>query len=277
MSAVEAALAYITERGWAVFTVPATSVKVPHASCPQCRAGECAGMGVCGHRWCHGFYAATTDVDEIARRFEQCPRDLLAVRTGAASGLAVLDIDPRNDGFDSLVATHGQLPQTLSQMTGSNGIHLLYAHPGGYMGCKANSQLGAGIDVKADSGYIIVAPSRHPVTGTRYAWLNDLPLAPWPAHLTELLTPAPSPHRTRSTPGTPDGRLVGLVRKVLSAQDGERNSLLYWAACRAAEHDLADEMSFDVAAAALLHAAESIGTPTSEALRTIQSAYRGAA
>ena len=53
--------------------------------------------------------------------------------------------------------------------------------------------LGKGIDVKW-RGYIVAAPSVHPDTGRRYAWLPDrhplrMPIAEMPTWLAELLSP----------------------------------------------------------------------------------------
>ncbi len=57
----------------------------------------------------------------------QVPGGLLAIRTGTASGLCVVDIDPRNGGqLDRALMT-----PTATVATGGGGWHLYYRHPGG--------------------------------------------------------------------------------------------------------------------------------------------------
>jgi hypothetical protein len=69
------------------------------------------------------------------------------------------------------------------------------------------------------------------------------------------------------------GRLAGLVRTVEAAQPGQRNDVLYWAACRAAELDGADRAAVT---RALVAAALTAGLDEREARRAIASAMRGA-
>ena len=69
-------------------------------------------------------------------------------------------------------------------------------------------------------------------------------------------------------------RLVVLVEFVADAREGQRNSRLFWAACRAEEAVMAGEMPAGVAFLALEQAAVAIGLPAVEARRTIQSARR---
>ena len=81
------------------------------------------------------------------------------------------------------------LPPTVRQVTGSGGQHILFRP----VGDSPPGSLGKGIDVKW-RGYIVTAPSVHPDTGRRYAWLPDLhPLkvrpAAMPQWLAELLSP----------------------------------------------------------------------------------------
>jgi hypothetical protein len=85
------------------------------------------------------------------------------VPTGGATGLLVLDIDPDHGGNETLAvleAEHGPLPDTMEQITGSGGRHLLFKSPGPEYG-NTIGQVGRGIDSRGDGGYIIVAPSNH--------------------------------------------------------------------------------------------------------------------
>jgi hypothetical protein len=100
------------------------------------------------------------------------PRGLLAIRTGAASGTVVIDVDPPGIGTMRMLVGEGVLPRTLAAVTGRGGYHMLYGHPGGKIMSGAGKG-GPGVDVKADGGYIVVAPSVHPSTRRPYRWLGS--------------------------------------------------------------------------------------------------------
>ncbi|GHJ43306.1 hypothetical protein Cs7R123_06480 [Catellatospora sp. TT07R-123] len=129
----------------------------------------------CGCLTCHGFYAATTDPQRIAAMLRAVPRGLLAIRTGAVSGLVVVDVDHGHGGMATLrgLVDRGLTPPTRYVRTGSGGLHLYYRHPGIAVPCDQGLRLGPGIDVRADGGYVVAPPSRHPVTGLPYTWADE--------------------------------------------------------------------------------------------------------
>jgi hypothetical protein len=273
MSRRDAAMIYV-ERGWHVFALSAS--KSPLANCRTCRTEHrtTAEMEQCECLTCHGFYAATTDLDRIAAMFAGHPERLLAIRTGKVSGIAVVDVDPP-EGLDTMrtMITEGLLPETCSQRTGSGGWHLLYSHPGGYVMSGAQ-KIGQKVDSKADGGYIVAAPSIHPRTGEPYTWRWDYPTAPLaPMHPTlvaRLRPPAPQPRLDTGGRFTAlsSKRLQGLVDTVLTAQDGNGNNTLYWAACKAGEMVRSGEITEQVAYDALAAAARQLGIPERDAGRT---------
>ena len=63
----------------------------------------------------------------------------------------------------------------------------------------------------------------------------------------------------------------GLIQTVLDGQPGERNARLNWAAWKAREHIMAGRFDSHTAVGALTMAAEQVGLPEQEALRTIAS------
>ena len=229
MNQIAAAMHY-AEIGWPVFVLSRT--KSPLRLCGDCPPhGPNHDGDACECLTCHGFYAATLDRDRIAAMVARHPDGMLAVRTGAPSGLVVVDIDPRAGGPATLtlLENDGLLPPTVRQLSGGDGLHLLYAHPGGLVHGGAG-KLGDGADVKADGGYFVVAPSVHPGTGRPYRWAKHLPLgsAPTPLHpeLLERLRPtlaAPAPGRRTST-GARGGRLLGVLTTLLEAPDGKRET-----------------------------------------------------
>src|SRR5262249_11096148 len=82
--------------------------------------------------------AQTCDPDTI-RRWGRGRREWwgrrtynLGFATGGASGVLLLDIDPKNGGEESLARleeTHGALPDTVAVQTGSGGGHRYFAYP----------------------------------------------------------------------------------------------------------------------------------------------------
>ena len=121
---LEAALAYAA-RGWYVFPC-----HTPWQGGCSCRRADCANIGK-HPRWSdatqHGLQDATTDEVTIRRWWKQWPSANVAIRTGAVSGLVVLDRDDYKGGAESLDAlerTYQPLPETVLALTGG-GQHLI--------------------------------------------------------------------------------------------------------------------------------------------------------
>ena len=139
---------------------------------------------------------ATTDVATIRRWWKTWPHANIGVVAGK-SGLVVLDIDPKHGGdnsLDELIAEHGALPDTREQITGGGGRHILFKHPGGYIQNRQDqSSIAPGVDIKANGGFFVAAPSLHS-SGNRYQWdgLEDAGTAELPAWLKQLLMSKPT-------------------------------------------------------------------------------------
>jgi len=117
----------------------------------------------------NGLKDASCDLDVLYGWFCSGFQRNFGIATGSTSGIVVLDIDPRHGGRDALQeleAKHGKLPDTLRFHTGGDGEHILFRHPGGTIG-NSVGQIGAGIDVRGDGGYIVAPPSLH-ASGSRY-------------------------------------------------------------------------------------------------------------
>jgi hypothetical protein len=276
---LRAALAY-AGRGWHTFVL--SPGKTPVANCEPCKSEHIwpQQMEACECLCCHGFYAATLDGGRIAEMLRLHPRGLLAVRTGAPSGIAVTDVDLHGLPAMRDLQSRGLLPRTVAAATGGGGYHLVYRHPG----VKIRSGAGKyapGIDSKADGGYIVAAPSVHPRTRQPYRWLTSFTAepAPLPDHWTQHLREhPPPPPGTTVVRGTLYGRMHGLVQHVLGGGDGDRNGRLYWASCRAAEMVAAGEIERAAAERLLIDAALESGLRGGEpeARRTVLSAMRQA-
>ncbi len=162
------------------------------------------GACTCGNSSCvhpgkhpatsHGFYDATTDLSVLNAWWKKMPQANLAIATGALSGLVVLDVDPRHGGDESLAdltQKYGQLPATVTVLTGGDGQHYYFSHPGVYIKSR---EIAAGLDLKADGGYVIAPPSMH-FSGKRYEWEighspSAVPLATLPSWLLAASQPS---------------------------------------------------------------------------------------
>jgi putative DNA primase/helicase len=148
----------------------------------------------------HGYKDATTDERTILSWWTRWPNANVGVATGAASGVVVLDVDPRHGGLESLqelLDRHGPMPQTPIAETGGGGLHYYFAARGGVR----SRQLAPGLELKGDGGYIVVPPSLHP-SGKPYRWLRgfspkDLRLAELPEW---ILAPMLSADAARAAP-----------------------------------------------------------------------------
>lgn len=124
----------------------------------------------------HGLLDATTDPTVISA----WPDDAnIGIRTGAVSGIVVLDADAGHGGLESLDLL--RLPETATVLTGGGGLHYYFAHPGHEV--RNATGLLPGIDLRGDGGYVVAPRSTHP-NGNRYEWevLHDdtYPLAAMP-------------------------------------------------------------------------------------------------
>lgn len=165
-----------------------------------------------------GFKDATSDAPQIREWWFKWPHANIGIRTG--NGLAVIDVDPRNGGHETLAAfianvALGDAPATAEVATGGDGRHLYYRAPAGLAG----RVLGPGLDLKSENGYVIAPPSIHS-SGKLYVWhpartLGDAPIADLPEW-------APSQNGRVNGPATAPEEWARIVRD--GAPPGERNN-----------------------------------------------------
>ena len=211
----------------------------------------------------HGFHDAVTDPTSLRKLWDRFPGVLIGVSTGEASGLDALDLDPKHhEAVEWCKAHHERLPKTRVHTTRSGGVHVLFRHAHG-LRCSA-SKIADGVDVRANGGYIIWWPA----TGLRV--LRQAPLGDWPQWLLDELMFSVQPHPARIV--VPDTyALTQLVRLITSAREGERNSLTFWAACRAGEMVASGLLDRESATAVIAEAAICAGLTRREAERTARS------
>jgi putative DNA primase/helicase len=234
---VAIALRYV-EFGWPVFPVhtPTGDTVRPcscrRVTCPQigehpCHKNTCKDSGkhpchqsVCDSAGKHprtknGLHDASTDKAKIRQWWETWEDANIGVATGKESGIFALDVDPRRGGAEalaSLEAKHGKLPETRTADTGGGGGHYLFNYPD-FPVKNSTGVLGPGLDIKGESGSIVVAPSLH-MSGNRYRWRNDAPVADAPEWFLRLLR---AEHKSRANGSAGIGEFI---------PEGHRNDTL---------------------------------------------------
>lgn len=123
----------------------------------------------------------TVDAEKIERVWSHGDYNIGITCGTPSHGLLVLDFDiDEEDGEDGTYTlgewegTHGELPSTVTAITGRGGMHYLYYTDRTNIRPSVNKELG--VDIRSDGGYIVAPPSIHP-NGTRYRWMDGC--APW--------------------------------------------------------------------------------------------------
>lgn len=178
----------------------------------------------------HGLADATTDEKQIRAWWSRWPLANIGAAMGGPLRLVGLDFDPKNGGSTSLAdltATYGdEWHRTRVHRTGSLGYHFLYQYPAGVELRNTASEIGPGVDTRAEGGYLVWPPSTHE-TGRLYSLETDLPYLPAPQFILDTATkdkPAQVVEFQDARPqvGAAFGRYFA---------DGERNNGLRDVAC----------------------------------------------
>jgi hypothetical protein len=148
-SLLDHALAY-QELGWSVIPIP-PKTKQPNLSWKK-------------------YQKKAASQSQIKKWWTEKPDYNIGIITGAISEVIVVDIDSF-EGQEVYRNTIGAIPNTIRQTTGKPGaLHALFKHNG----TNIPNAVGLldGVDIRADGGLIIAAPSIHP-NGSQYKWLID--------------------------------------------------------------------------------------------------------
>jgi bifunctional DNA primase/polymerase-like protein len=158
------------ERGWHVFPVHT----VDGGSC-SCGKSDCSRVGKhpIAHLAPRGFKDATIDPQVITQWWAGFPDANIGIATGHVSCVLVLDVDGATglESLRQLEAQHGPLSASYVVKTGSGGLHFYFSMPNVDIRISA-SKLGAGLDVRANGGYVVAAPSLHH-SGARYEVIGN--------------------------------------------------------------------------------------------------------
>ena len=256
--ALDAALRYASA-GWPVFPT-----RPDDPSCPGGRDCQCKAP----FPKTRGCLEAAADPGTIRAWWRRWPDANVSIATGAPA-IDVLDVDVKPDGdgwaaFNRLKRAGMLAGAKALVRTPSSGLHSYYEGSTQRNGKLARHH----IDFRSAGGYVLAPPSR--VHGKPYELLDHRAGATgrldWQA-VTRLLEP---PKPAARSAGQAVSDLGTLAAWVTAQQEGNRNSGLFWASCRALEaghRDLDD----------LVAAAVRAGLGEAEARRTVASAARKAA
>jgi hypothetical protein len=144
-----------------------------------------------------GVHNATNDLMQVARWWSGRRYRGANIGIHVPANMFVLDVDgpdrvPTGTGLQALAAVeaeHGPLPPTLTQISGSGGLHLFFRKPPGKL---SKTGLPDGLDLKERGGLVVAAPSIHPDSRERYVWCEH-PIADPPAWLVDMIVAKPRP------------------------------------------------------------------------------------
>jgi hypothetical protein len=247
---------------------------------------ECGGS----HRECDGQRGKHprgqwSRLATLSHRLIQAQLDHGLWNLGVACKLSLLlGVDEDRPGaFAAFAASIGQVVEPTFTVTTAKGCHYYYRQAeGAPLGNGRGRLAGHGIDIRgggAGNGGYLVGPGSVHQTGVVYTPVDSaMPIRPVPGWLAEVLMPLPVPEPRGQRPMSTFSALRGLVRVVLEATpDCDRNTRLYWSACRAGELVSAGRVDEPTATEVLVDAATRTGLPEAEARRTVTSGMRTAA
>jgi hypothetical protein len=154
------------------------------------------------------FRKASTDLNQLFTWAEKWPGCNWGMPTDRQSGIIVIDVDAHHDGNNSLRAMEkqlGPLPKTVQSLTGNGGSHLFFKQPKQVNVKNSISAVGVGIDVRGDSGFIVLLGNVHR-SGRRYVWEREH--TPGRVEVAEL-------------PGAWLNRILGAAKEHVTEKDGD--------------------------------------------------------
>jgi hypothetical protein len=180
------------------------------------------------------------DHRQIDRWWDKHPDALPGLPTGAASGVAVLDIDRKDDkdGFTALSDAGLDRFTDVRYVvdTPSGGQHIYFAHIDG-LRCST-SKIAEGVDVLADGGYVI-APGAETTQGTYATSSNseDMTAKPFPKTLRKLVGQRKATTKPQSSEPTQAWKIVkAALQSIPNNGKGADVSRDWWVKMLAALH-----------------------------------------
>ena len=158
----------------------------------------------------HGVRDATNDFAAFRRLVGSATDFNVGVATGSASGVVVIDVDPRNGGGRACAQLQrrlGLLPRTVRCRSGGGGWHFYFRLPPGVEMKK--KVLAPGVELLAEGCYAVAPPSLHS-SGRRYRWAEhrgpqEQAIASLPDSWLQFIS---SDSQARNEPATTDGEAI---------------------------------------------------------------------
>lgn len=219
------AAARYAAQGWVI--VPLHTVSGGACSC---RNTTCPSPGK-HPRTPRGLTEATKDLATVEGWWGRWPDANIGALPGP-SGFVVLDIDGPTG--EATAQGLGILREPTLEVVTGRGRHRWYRHPGGHI---PNGQLGAGIDIRGDAGYVLVPPSVH-VSGAVYTWAGQLTeVQDLPAEIVARIQ-APAPGAPTAGP-KPDVTPAWMIPWLDVGEGGRNNTMTRFVGwCFAKGHDI---------------------------------------
>lgn len=211
---------------------------------------------------------ATNDQNTIAQWQQQYGHKikLWMIPTGVQNGLLVLDVDVKDNGYETLKKYH--VPQTLSQKTKSGGLHLVYRYPLDGRRYGNRVKFDKGLDIRGEGGYF-----------AHYA-LDNTPITEAPQWLLEFAlkdetSPVNPENIVKVSPDIVTAILQSACENIRQAPEGESNNVLNVEAYRVGQLIPSGSIEREFAYKELFNAAIARGKPYREAQATIDSGLDG--
>ena len=192
--ALRAALSYLSA-GWTPVVLHGMR---PDGEC-TCGRGEACPPKTRGKHpmdkgWASSPRPSTAD---LYATLESHPHANIGIRTGAASGIFVLDVDTAGQqAMSELVAQHGGAwPDTICIQTGSGMWHFYFQLPPGETVTNSQGRIAPGVDVRGDGGQVVAPPSTTLMGPYRHhSGTQVLPAPEWLLGLMRQRATAPIEH-----------------------------------------------------------------------------------
>jgi hypothetical protein len=188
-----------------------------------------------------GFHNATADASAVRLLYEKAPGDLIGVPCGVR--FVVVDPDLQHRAARGwLKENRHRIPTTRTHRTASGGLHFLFKpHPD----FRTNVTIHQNVDTRGLGSYVIwwpaeglpalnantlanlpqwiidTIPAGQPREERRDTFINGQPPTPIDQYLAEV--------------SSPEAAFAGILKKMASARQGERQCLTFWCANRTFE------------------------------------------
>ena len=210
---------------------------------------------------------STRDKDVIKVMWDTWPDADVCIKTGADSGLVVVDWDAYKQD-DPTRWPLGPHDLTYTARTPKGGAHFYFKHPGGYPVANSAGLLAPYVDVRGDGGMVVAYPPvlDRPLAAIPEAWAKER------RTVTEQVAPIAEPYA-----GDGDGMtlavslLEGYAKDVADAPEGTLNTTLWKRASDAYKMVAAGELSGEAVYNLLKIVALAAGHPSEGAHQTILS------